>query len=816
MLKSYLTIAIRGLWKNKLHSLINVIGLAIGISVCLVIFLIVNYELGFDTFRKDKDRIYRVYSEFSGSFDALNAGVCTGLKTLMQEQFTGIEAFANFQNYSAEVSSTDMRGAPLDMGRQKDIVIVEPEFFKVFPDYQWLSGSPEASLSSPFQVVLTKEKADQYFGVLAPEQVIGREVRYRDSLVVTVSGIIKMPEQQTDLKFGDYISYSTIRNSWLKNNIELENWNNTNSGSQLFVKLMEGTSPENMEEQLKIAEQYFLEQNEKVSWKLDFHLQPFSDLHFNSKLKIFDYSPAPAHLPTLKALILVALLLLLIAAINYINLETARSMRRSKEIGVRKVLGSSKRELTFQFLGETFVVTALALLISLQITSLALNYFKEFIPEGVVLDLSSPLLLSALVIILLLVTLLSGLYPAFILSSFLPAKALKDSAYLGGKTATRSAFLRKGLIVFQFVFAQVLIFGTFIIGRQVNFMHNNDMGFDKDAIINVYTPYYETWEKQFVFEQKLQQLPEVKGLSLHSSPPATKGYSTNVVKFRKDGEEINHNAHRKFGDTTFIHLYDIPLIAGRNLHLSDTVKEFLINETFVKQLGFENPEEALGQHLVFQSKSLPIIGVVKDFHIQSMHNVIQPVMIANERQNFSAFSIKLQTKDKQVSDFSAALKKIENIWKELYPETPFEYNFLDEYIASFYESEQRAAKLMKTVTGLAIFISCLGLLGLISFVITQRTKEIGIRKILGASIVSIMSLLSKDFLKLVLIAGVIALPIAWLLINNWLENFMYRVEIKWWMFFLVALSAQLIAILTLGFQAIRAAKANPVEALRDL
>jgi hypothetical protein len=357
-------------------------------------------------------------------------------------------------------------------------------------------------------------------------------------------------------------------------------------------------------------------------------LQAFSNLHFDPKLGIFDYSRPAAHRPTLRILTGVCLLLLLIAAINFINLVTAQALRRAKEVGVRKVLGSTRSELVAQFLSETLLVTSAAVLLSLLLSYLALQYFKEFIPAGVVLDLSNPATLLFLLVTTLGVSLLSGLYPAFVLSSFTPVAALKNAVYAtGGRT--RSAVLRKGLIVFQFSFAQVLIVGRFIIGSQIDFMLNKDMGFDRDAVVYFEAP-IEGKDQRLVLKEELSRLPGLVALSLHGSPPAQEGWSTTLMEYDNGKEILKHEVHRKHGDATFIHLYNIPLVAGRNLLPGDTTREYLINETYAWQLGFAQPEQAIGKML---NKQYPIVGVVRDFHVQSLHTAIQPVMISTETGN---------------------------------------------------------------------------------------------------------------------------------------------------------------------------------------
>ncbi|MBC7921325.1 MAG: ABC transporter permease [Ferruginibacter sp.] len=813
MLRNYLTTALRNLWRNKLYSVLNIVGLAIGISACLVICLIVSYEFSFDTYHADRDRIFRVYSQFTGSFEGTNSGVPMPLPAAVRSRFTGIEASTGFFTYWAKVQIPEGKGRPKVFEPQNDLLLAEPQYFEVFAAYRWLAGSPAASLSAPFQVVLTESKARTYFGSTEPAKLLGRQIHYNDSLVVTVSGIVKDLPKPTDFHFNDFISFSTIQQTWLKQETNLADWDNTNSAGQFFVKLAPGTRAEKITSQLRSLVREVNERfRDKGAGSVDFRLQPLPEMHFGYQLYIFDGSRA-AHLPTLRALGLVALLLLLIAAINFINLITAQAVRRAKEVGVRKVLGGTRRELIRQFLSETTVLTTFATLLSLLLAAFAIRFFREFIPAGVALRLTDPLTWVFLLLTIGLVSLLSGSYPAFVLSSYAPVLALKNQAHASsGKT--RTTYLRRGLIVFQFAIAQVLIVGTLMVGRQIDFMLNKEMGFARDEIIGFSTP-RQLPNKRLLLRQELAKLPEVAQMSLHFQPPASNAVSSSILYYHRGKEVLEHNVHRKFGDTAYIHLYRIPLLAGRNLLPSDSVREFLINETYARQLGFGQPDQALGKVLDYNGKMIPIVGVMKDFHVRSLHEAIPPVVVACDAvEAYRYVGLQLATRGKGAEEVAAIFSKIGGVYKEVYANDQFEYTFLDTIVANFYQTEQRMAKLMKTATGVAILLSCLGLFGLVTYTAEQRTKEIGIRKVLGATVTHIVSLLSKDFVKLVLLANVIAWPLAWWAVNQWLRNFAYPVGVGWWIFAAAGGAALLIALLTVSFQAIKAALANPVKSLR--
>ena len=609
----------------------------------------------------------------------------------------------------------------------------------------------------------------------------------------------------------DFISFATIEASWLKENHSADDWANTNSSSQFFIKTNEGVTAQEITEQLPPMSKIYKEHS---GWDADnkFNVQPLSDLHYDASTEIFDFSRSPAHKPTLTALSIIAVLLLIIGAINFINLETAQAVRRAKEVGVRKVMGSDRPKLIMQFIFESTLITFLGLVLALPIAEAGLLYFKEFVPEGVELNVIEALPFLSLV--LLFVGILAGAYPAFVLSSFLPALALKNLAY-ANSSQSRSAFLRKALIVTQFTFAQVLIIGTIVVSWQIKFMLNKDLGFKKDEVIYFNAPWWEKREKVALLKNEMERLTEVKQLSMSGALPSANGWSSSTLKYKNSNSENTINAFRKSGDPDYIGFYNIELIAGRNVYESDTVKELVINETLVKRLGFDSPGKALGEIVEYGDAKIPIVGVVKDFHIQSMHKAIEPVMMGCENKRFNCFNIRLNTSGKTGEEVKANITQLENSWKKIYPDAPFSYTFLDDTIASFYKSEQRIAKLINTATMLAIFISCLGLFGLASHSTTQRTKEIGIRKVLGATVKQITLLLSRDFILFVIIAFIIAIPIAIWGANQWLNGFAYKIELTAWMFIATAIASVVIAFVTISFQTIKAANGNPVDGLRS-
>jgi len=812
MLKNYFKIALRYFQRNKLYTAINIFGLAIGIAACLVIFLIVNFESNFDKLWKDQDRIYRVYSKFSGVYNQVNPGVPTGLGPWVKENVSGVDQVVAFHTWSAPVQVVEEGTEKVKLERQRGIAIVDPSYFEVFSAYKWLAGSPEESLSEPNQVVLTPEKVKQYFGIDQLDKAVGRSLIYKDSLLIKVSGVVERPTFSSDLDFTAFISFSTIKNSKLQHEIWLDYWKGTNSSSQLFVKLQTDIGSLQIEERLKGTKEIYLSKNEGSGSNVDYKLQALNNLHFNSEIGIFDHSGPPAHRQTLFLLSLVAILLLVIAVINFINLETAQSMRRAREVGVRKVLGGTRMTLILQFLSSTFLLTLVAVMIAITLAQWAIGVYEDFIPDGLVFELFNASTLGFIFLLIGITALVAGGYPAIVLSSFLPVLALKEKVFRVGNN--RRFNLRQGLVIFQFIIAQILIFGTLTVGQQIKYMLNKDLGFDQEAIIHFYTPRRDTSNRKAVLVQELKRLTEVQAISVSASPPTQSGYSTKVMKFQKGEQELVHSVHQKFGDTAFIDVYGMKLLAGRNFSSNDSLNELLINETYAGLLGFDKPLDAVGQFFKSGETIRPIVGVVADFHLQSLHEPIKPAIIRN-RANYHCINLRLHTFQGQRLGLNEAIGKVEAKWKELYPEEDLNYRFIDETIAKLYKREKQTSKLVKTATTIAILICCLGLFGLISFTTIQRTKEIGIRKILGASVVQILDILTRNFLLLVLIALLIASPMAYWLSKQWLQDFAYAIPIQWWQFVVVGLLGIGITLLTVSFHSFRAATANPVESLRQ-
>lgn len=804
MIRNFLTVAWRNLLKNKVHSLINITGLAIGISSCLVIYLIVSFELSFNKGFPGYDQIYRLHSSFG---DEENSGVATAVGDAVQAHIKGIAHVTSI--YSAQLNVLiPGTSKNLTLERVKGIIFTDSSFFHVFNAYTWLAGSAK-ELDKPFTVVLTESRAKTYFGTTDAHSLIGKEIVYHDSVRTTVGGIVKDLPFNSDLDFTEFISTATIRSSKrLQGTIRLDNWHYEHFNNQAFIRIDDHSDFTTIQNQLPILDKLYKDHSATGNphFSNNKHkLQRLSDLHFNADLGIFGHSRTPAHLPTLRVLSAIAVLLLLMGSVNFINLETARAFHRAKEVGVRKVLGSTQRTLIIQFLTESFIITVSAILLALPLCELALNTFHEFIPAGVELNLVR--LIFPLVILLVIVSLLAGLYPAFVLSSFMPAKVLKRQISFDGKSGVS---MRKALTVFQFSFAQALIIVTLIVGWQLDFLRTKDLGFTKDAIVYFFAPDPSSDPK--ILKTELEKISEIEQVSLSGTPPSYRSVSYTYIYHHQGAERIETEVSTRTADSDFLNVYDIQLLAGENLLPNDTAHEVLINETLLRKLGFEHPIEAIGYPVENHNRTLIVKGVVKNFHIESLHTLVEPLVLLHS-QNSSCLNIKLIPMEKR--QLSGVMRKIEKAWKTVYPEHTLKVSFLDESLNNFYQAEQRTSKLVTTAASMAIFISCLGLWGLASFAAVQRTKEIGIRKILGATGRVIVALLSKDFVVLVLMAFAIACPVAWMVGDTWLKNFAYHIEVNGWIFLVTIAGSLCIMFVTIGYQTIKAATTNPVNSLRN-
>jgi ABC-type antimicrobial peptide transport system permease subunit len=613
-----------------------------------------------------------------------------------------------------------------------------------------------------------------------------------------VAGIIPDLPVTTDFPFIMFISRPSLKDFMFYN---IENWNTTVSNQNLFVVLPESGTKAEFEKKINAAVKPHAPKLKETS----IFLQPLNDIHYNADLS--NYSNRTVTKDVIWAMALIGIFLIITACINFVNLATAQAIKRSKEVGMRKVLGSSYWHLILQFLGETFLITLTATLASIILTELALPFLNKLMELEITFSiLQDPILLLFLVLELIVVTLFAGLYPAFILARFKPISALKSkmsTQQVGGIS------LRRALVVFQFTICQILIICTLVVSQQMEYFRSKPLGFNKDAVIMLRLPIGAA-EKLMAYRQELTQNQAIRDVSFALAAPTSDITSQSSFSFGNTRKNMPFSASMKYTDENYFRLFNLKILAGRTYSKNDTIREVVINETLRRKLGLKSAEDAIGKKVRLHSDvQKPIVGVVEDFHQNSLHDPIDPTIMTTFTSAYYNLAVKINP-----SQTEEAVKHLENVWAKAYPDDVFNYKFLDENIAEFYKKEQRQFTLFRVFSFIAIVIGCLGLYGLVAFMAAQRTKEVGIRKVLGASLLDITMLFSKEFIKLVLIAFVIAAPLAWYLMSKWLEDFTYRISLGAGAFLLAGMITTSIALLTMSVQAIRAARKNPVLALK--
>jgi putative ABC transport system permease protein len=802
MFKNYFKTAFRSLIRNRNYTVINIAGLAVGIAVCMIIFMIIQFQTSFDNFHSKNDRIYRVLTEYhhADSKDIFNGkGVPFGFLNVIRTAFSQVESAAPvLADYDDQVvvlnseNKTDRK-----FKERSGFFYTDPTFFKIF-NFPLLSGSYE-SLKDPNNVLLSKEIAENYYGDW--KSAIGKTFKINNTDVVKVSGILASIPVNTQFQLKAVVAFGT---GYTKRFVTSTDYDGTSGDFGCYVLLKPGASSFSLTNQLKAySKKVKSADNNDVQI-----IQPLEDVHYDTHAG--DFSNQTISHTMINILWLIAAFILLIACVNFINLSTAQAVNRAKEVAVRKVLGSNRRQLQLQFITETFLIVSSAIISSLTITWCTVPYISKILELPLNINGSNVFdIIIFLAIICIAVTMLAGFYPSIVLSRFSPITALKTK--LAAKSS-KGISLRRGLVVFQFSIAQTLIIGTLIIVKQMNFFSNQPLGFDKDAIVNIPVPTDSLDNtKLFYLKQQLVNVNGIQSVSFNSNTPVEDNTDNwSMFSFDHSPKQVDFYSIFKSADNDYVPTYRLPLVAGRNLEVSDTMREFLVSEMLVKNLGIANPQDALNKEIKFSDEYKGnIVGVLKDFNTRSLRDGLAPMVITTMRINYNEASIKLVAKD-----VAPVMKSIEKIWNTTYPDFLYEYKFLDDKIASFYKQENQLSQLYKIFAAIAIFLSCLGLYGLASFMAVQRIKEVGVRKVLGATVASIVYLFSKEFALLITIAFAIATPIAWYFMNQWLQHFTFRIGLSWWIFLAGGIASIAIAMLTVSFQAIKAAIANPVKSLR--
>ncbi|NML35952.1 FtsX-like permease family protein [Chitinophaga sp. G-6-1-13] len=800
MFRNYFLVAIRNIWRNKVFSLLNIMGLVIGISAALVVYLVVFYESGFNKAVPDGEHIYRVVSTISFSGDSVkNSGVAVPVIAVAQENVPQVEKTTRFFiNNTTSRITVDGK----DFQNNEDVIFADRNYMDML-GYEWLGGDAATALSQPLSVVLTQDRAHLYFPGLSADQVLGKQILYDDSIRATVTGVVRELSYNTDFWFREMISMPTLQsNSYFKGIYLDRDWQSISSSTQLFVKLLSSSRPQEVTATLM---KYMAEHNTKDS-RTALSLQPLSDLHFNTDFHAYNRT---ADRKQLNILSVVAVALLVLAVINFVNLTTAQASRRAKETGIRKAIGGTTGQLIKQFLGETAVLTLIAATLSLLVAPLLIISFHAFLPEDLpVTQLYTAPVLAFLFILAVVVALIAGVYPAYVLARFQPMVVLKsNTGNRGGKV-----WVRQTLTAVQFTVAQFFVIATLIVSKQIHFSLNKDLGFRKDAILTIGTPRLDPDQsRRRLLEERIAALPEVEKVSLSGCTPAMNGWMTITMKHNNGKQEIEKVVEVRYGDSAYLPVYQLHLLAGRNIATTDSVREWLLNETAARAFGFKRPQDAIGQLV----EGHPVVGVVGNFNVGSMRREIPAVAIGSDAlSNHRTLHVRLRNAGEGGVVWKNAFAGMEKAWKEIYPREEFSYEFLDKTVANLYQQERQMGNLLNWCAGLAIFISILGLLGLVIFTTDQRTKEIGIRKVLGATVWQVVSMLTTDFMKPVLVAFLLAIPVSWWAMNLWLQTFAYRTGLTWWVFAAGGGIMAIMALTAMSLKTVRAALSNPANTLK--
>lgn len=809
MITNNLKIAWRNLLKNKDYTFINVAGLSVGIASAILLFSLIYFELSFDTFHSKKDKIFGIQRQITtkdGQVDYTSGTSLAMIDAIKAEipQFEKVVPICGTIDPQINVLGNDPQSANFTKKyvEEGQGLCVGPEFFELF-DFKWSIGTPDV-LKEPKVIVLSQKYAEKYFG--DAEQAVGQYVKVNNITTMKVGGILENPPLNTDFPMDIIFSYATKRadpSNWGFG--EFDNWGSTSSMDKIFVQL-----PENFEVTkgnallADFTKKHF--DPKKFNDTKIHTLGSISTFHFDDRFG--NYKDRTISKTKIYSIGLVGLLILFIACINFINISTAIASKRSKEVGVRKTLGSHKSQLVGQFITETFVVVLMAVLSGLLIAWMSLPLIhKTFdfpLDHNPFANIWIWIFTGGLLVI---VTGLSGLYPSFVLSSFQPIQSLKNAVK---PSFGNNISLRKSLIIFQFVIALLMMVGTIVNYQQMHYIENMDTGFKKEGIYTFgLDPEFK--DRNAALKARLKELKEIQSVTFGNDNPSSENEWEVNFKYEGRPQDEAYNLSLKLIDAEYLKTYDIPVIAGQVYEEQDTLRKLMVSETVVKKLGLKNPEDIIGRNLQIGGwDPHPVVAVVKDFHVGTAKSEITPVLMTKGPKYYWHGAVKLSS-----ANLPETIKKIESIFNEVYPEVVFEGKFYEETLQNYYKAESQLGLLYRLASLLAIFIACLGVIGLVAFVAEQKTKEIGIRKVMGANIFNLASLISKDFIKLVIFSMVIAFPIGYYLMEKWLSDFVFRINISWAVFAIVGLAALFITILSVSYQSVKAALMDPVKSLRS-
>ncbi|MDH7448143.1 ABC transporter permease [Aquimarina sp. 2201CG14-23] len=791
MIRNYIKIAWRNLWRRRGFTLINITGLSIGMTASFLMLLYVGFELSYDSFHSKGEHIYRVVADIKTPSDNIEASIpAWAVPPNLEKEFPEIISAVRINDLDMLVRKDELKF------KETNAITADSSFFSVF-DFKLLQGNPKEVLKKQFSIVLSETTAKKYFG---DENPIGKSLKItEEGFNSTVTGIMEDIPENSHIQADMILSLTTFTQN-LDKSLDTQ-WASYDAAGYILV------NPVTDAKQLESKFPAFLEKHSgelmrQSKMGVTLFLEPLQSLY----LKSTRGGTGGGSMTNVYIFSIIAIFILLIASINFINLTTARSVERAKEVGIRKVMGAEKQQLSLQFIGESIITCLIAFCITVLLTVLLLPLFNDLsgkvISEGL---FSNYINVFKLLGISLLIGIFAGIYPSLVLSSFKPIQVLKGNFSTGGK----GVLLRKSLVIIQFTISIVLITGTIIIYNQMNYMRNQELGFNKEHLLILEAEFSSS---QLALKQAIDNIPGVKFTSLGSSVPGGGNSSAYSEIENNNGDLQIANLDLYFVDHNYISQFDLKILAGRAFSkdfATDSTQAIILNEEAVKLFGYSDPKDAIGARFRQWGREGQIIGVIKDFHFSSLQENIRPLTMRMEASRNDLITVKLASQN-----IKQTIAAIEDKWESFLPEQPFDYVFLDDSFNEQYENEERFGSLFLYFATLAILISCLGLLGLAAYSTLQRKREIGIRKVIGASISEIVNLLSIDFLKLVLIAFVIASPIAWYVMYSWLQDFAYKIDIQWWMFVLSGGSAICIAVLTVSFHAIKASVSNPVNSLR--
>ena len=805
MFHNYLKIAFRNLRKNRTYALINVTGLALGMGCALLIFALVRYHFAIDTHHRNYDRTYRIVSvSATPDGDFHTPGVPYPMGKAVRNDHPDVEQLAMIEQWEEPMVSVPVVNGPDKKFKEADTgfgegmgAFVEPSYFRIF-DYDWLAGGP-TDMSQPNTVVISAENARKYFG--RTDNVVGKVLKINGRINARIVGVFRDYRDNTDFAYSVMPSYATLKE--YRGGRTDDNFGSTNSSSQCYVVLNDRFTAADWNRQMPAFVKKYNPKESKKKW---YPMQPLRDIHFAT-----DYNGVSKGL--IVSLFIIGVFLIVTASINFVNLATAQALTRSREVGVRKVMGSTQGQLFAQFMGETALI-----MLTATGTALGLFRFGQTLVQQTMhgafkftfyFDAS---VIGWLVLLVLGVILLSGVYPALVLSGFKPVMAL------AGKITARQVggfSVRRGLVVAQFAISQMLIIGMIVVASQLRFMQEKELGFRKNAILTIQLPIVDQQDiaKMSTFRNLVTSIPDIEKFSYSMSGAPQSGWvSQSSTRYDTRPEMEKFEPHRKGIDAQYLDLYGIKLIAGRNLYPSDTTREALVNETFVRKLGISSPAQVLGKmlHNGDNTRHMEIVGVVKDFNQVTLQEAIAPLFMTTQASNYYFANVQLR-----IGNFQRVISQLETHYNAVYPDSYFTHQFVDDQIERSYQQEQTMGKLVNFFAGIAVLIGCLGLYGLVLFMATQKTKEIGVRKVLGASVGSILWLFGKEFARLIAVAFVLAAPLAWYVMNGWLRDFEYRITLGPGIFGIAIVATVLVAALTVSVQSIKAALMNPVKSLRS-